>query len=156
MRHWPRATYWDLAEKLDLIICDAGPAGCRKKWSPRVHKQGRVDQIGMLHWDGFNRKATNRGLYLFMVQAAYCKNRSFRNEPDFIGLYHASAWAYKEARRVFKIQLPYEFSVKNRAKVKRLAKRQGISLRYQHTNVFWWANWKPERAKIKRTDGGAM
>jgi hypothetical protein len=153
VRHWVGATWWDVADRLDLLICDSGPAGCRKKWSPWVHKKGRVDQMGYLHWDGFNRHATMNGMHTFMVWAAYCKNRKFRNEEEWRGLAHASAWGYKEAKRVLGVQIPWEQSIKTRAKVKRLAKKDGVSLRYDETAIFWWANWKPERAKIRAPRG---
>ena len=155
MRNRPRSTWWDIAQDLDLMICDGGVSGCRKKWSPWIHSKGRVDSIGIIHWDGWNRPSRTDGLRKVLVWAAYAKNREYRQEPPWLGIYHASVWATKTAKEEYHIQLPYEESIADRARVIRKAKEAGVSLKQQHRTVFHWSHWKPSRSKMK-SKGGAL
>jgi len=155
VRHRPGATWWDIAEELDLLICDNGPSGCPSGLSPWMHSKGRVKD-NILHWDGFNRKAMRHGLHRFMLWTAYAKNPEFLEEPDWLGLYHADRWAFHETSRVFHINLPWEFTISTRKEVKRRARKAKVSLRYTQQPIFWWANWKPQRAKMRTPVRGSL
>jgi len=155
MKNRPGATWWDIAEELDLAICDYGPSGCPSGLSHWMHGQGRVKD-SILHWDGFNRRASTLGLHRFMIWAAYAKHPVLFDEPDWLALYHADRWAFHETMRVFHIKFPWEFTVSTRKEVKRRARKAHVSLRQDQQPIFWWANWKPEHAKIRTPVRGSL
>ena len=148
VRHRPRTTWWDIAEELDVFCCDNGPSGCPSGVSPWMHRKGRVKD-NIIHWDGFNRRTSTHGLRRFMVMVAYAKNPEFLEEPGWLGLYHADRWACHTEREKLKIKIPWEDSTATRREVKRRARKAHVSLRYDQQPIFWWANWKPERAKMR-------
>lgn len=133
-------TWIDIADKLDLLICDNGPAGCRKKWGKRYHELGKVDQIGVIHWSGWSKSTHRKALRRILKMAAYGKNRQFREEPDFLGLYHACQWAYHTAFAVFRIRLRRSESYVDRDKVRDMAKLAGVSLKNDYPAVHSWVN----------------
>jgi hypothetical protein len=153
-RYRAQVTWRTLLTEQDVLLCDG--TKCRKKWSPATHNRGKIDGMGYLHWDGLDHLAKTSGLYKVMKWAAYCKNRSFREEPRWMGIRHASTWATKEAIRLYHIQIPWEETEKDRLLCKKWAKQDGVSIRWNHTYVWRWANWKPKRAKMTIRSGGAL
>jgi hypothetical protein len=91
-----------------------------------------------------------------MIMAAYSKNTQFLDEPGWLGLYHADRWAYHTEMDVFKIRLPWEETTTSRREVKRRARKARVSLRQDHHPIWYWANWKPERAKIRTPVRGSL
>jgi len=147
VRNRPNTTWWDIAEELDLFICDNGPSGCTAGLSQNLHKKGRVKD-GIVHWNGYNRSTSISGLHSFMVMAAYAKNPQFLEQPGWLGLYNAALWARRTSTSVLHVRIPWEDTVSTRKEVKRRARKAKVSLRYDHVRIFWWANWKPVRAKM--------
>lgn len=144
------ATWWDLAQELDVLICDGISAGCRKKWRATSHKIGKVDAIGVIHWDRWNRRAGRIGLRRFLKMVALAKNRPYRNEPSWLRLYHSSLWAHHEGIRRFHVRFTWEESLRDRHEVRRLAKRAKVNLRNDHPKVHEWAWRVPRRHRRMR------
>jgi hypothetical protein len=131
-------TLWtDVADKLDLLICDNGPTGCRKKWGDRIHENGRVDQIGVIHWRGWGKPTNRKGLYKVMLRAAYGKNRQFREEPEWLGLYHAATWAYATALQELDVRFRRGESESTRLKVRALMIRDGVPFSH-YPHIYSW------------------
>lgn len=148
MRRRTNTTWWDLANELDVLICDNGPAGCQSGLTQWRHHKGTV-RDDIIHWDGFAGRTHLVALRHFMIMVAYAKNPQFLQEPDWLGLYHADRWAFHTEMEVFHVRIPWELTKAYRLRVKRMARKAKVSLRYDHKPIFWWANWKPERAKMR-------
>lgn len=148
MKNGPHTTWWDIGNEVDALLCDNGPSGCLSGLSPWKHRDGTVKD-NTVHWYGFNHRTSTKGLRQFLIWCAYANNPEFLEEPDWLGLYHADRWAFHKEIDVFNTRLPWELTIRHRRKVKRLARRAHVSLRQDHHPIFWWANWKPERAKMR-------
>jgi hypothetical protein len=155
VKNRPGATWWDIADELDVFICDNGPSGCQSQLTPWAHKKGTVKD-NIVHWVGFNNIAGTKGLRQFLIWCAYAKNPEFLEEPDWLGLYHADRWAFHTEIDVFSLRLSWELTARHRKEVKRRARKAHVSLRQDHHPVWWWANWKPERAKMRTPVRGSL
>lgn len=131
-------TWQDIADKMGASTCSS-VEGCRKKWGNKYHEWGRVDQIGMIHWFGWTKKPHRKGLHRVMLWIAYGKNRQFREEPEWLGLYHAATWAYEAAFTTLDVRFSRTESARTRADVKALMFRDGILLK-DYPSIRSWVN----------------
>lgn len=135
MRNRRNQTWGDLANEMGLKTCP-GQAFCA--WGLRAHRAGRVDPSGVVHWDGFPRKSTTRGLRRFLKLAGLATNPQWRREPYWLQLYLENVWASNEARRRFHLRIPTREADADRKIVQRAHVRKGLLLRTHYRNVYAW------------------
>lgn len=128
MRRWrpPNITWFDLAVEWDILICD-GKNKCRKQWSANTHRLGRVDSMGYLHWDGWNRRPYRNGLRKFLKWVALCKWHP-RDEPAWLRLYRTNVTANLYAKR-YHVTFWIDETRRDRLETRRLAKQAGLTAR---------------------------
>jgi hypothetical protein len=132
------ATWRDFGAVYGLRMCD-GTGPCRKKWRRAAHHKGRVDTIGEIHWDGWPRRASRRGLRFFLFLAALGSRRDIRELPEWHRLYAANTWATAHAKTDFRRRLLWFESQRDRERVLELVPAH---LRRDHRLVYEWATWR--------------
>jgi hypothetical protein len=137
------ATWADYARELELVTCD-GSGPCERGFSS--HHRGRVDGDGVIHWEGWGRRATRRGVRFFLYLAALSLNESYRTEPSWLSTYHANTWAVAAAKRLFHLRIRWTQSRTDRARAwdqaVRAARRQKLRLRTDYPGFYSWVWWR--------------
>lgn len=157
MKGWPPGTTWlDISQRLEVRTCISGPEGCRRKL--KRHDKPIVDAWGVIHWDGLATRAVMGGLYRYLKLMALAKNRTFRNEAEWLSLYHRCAWASNAYRSLFRRRLPWWRSEQDRMIVKELARKAGVRLHEEYPVIEAWCYYRPStnRATMEEVKGGAL
>jgi hypothetical protein len=124
------------ANDWNVLTCEG--IDCPKKWAARRHDMGEVDSFGVIHWSKLNSKANVRSLHRLLFLVAQALDRSLRFEPEWLKIYHSARWADKEIERTYHRQPHWEWTKKQRDQVAKLAKKEGVFLRRDYHNVYFW------------------
>lgn len=136
MRNRRNQTWAQLGVELGLQQCSGAP--CPSGLGTRAHRAGRVDLAGIVHWEGFPRKSTTRGLRHFLKLAGLALNPYWAGLPRWLQLYHQNVWASWMAQRRFHIRIPTDEADADRRIVQRAHFTKRLRLRTTHRNVYAW------------------
>ena len=121
----------------DIPMCSSA-IGCKKGWSIYIHKHGRTDNAGTVHWDKADTRATKRGVRNLAKLIAIAYNSKWRAEPVWMRLYLVNVWATEQIKSKLHYRVRASWSAQDRARAKRLAYRKHRKIRTDHRNFYTW------------------
>jgi len=88
-------------------------------WMPNVHRHGRVDSIGYIHYSRLDEPVNARGLYRFLLLVAQAAVPQFRTGiakpyPRWQWLYYVHTWAATVLLETFHRRAPVAWSANAR------------------------------------------
>lgn len=105
-----------LAHWSGVLVCTGGPK-CRMAWnghwSPDVHRKGRVDSMGYIHFSRIDERTNARGLYQFLLLVAAATTDMYRSY-HWQNIYYTHRWASLALLRKFGRRAKVEWSAKDR------------------------------------------
>lgn len=141
-------TYRQLVSSWSVVICDGNR--CRLSWSNKeqaasIHQRGDVDRVGVIHWDGWDRRPDVRGIYRMLRWVALSLHRDWRLEPEWLRLYHTCTWASRELKAQFHRLALVKWSAKDRQRSWQLVHDEALDANFglsrsDYYNYITWVN----------------